>query len=198
MNNTITKNIKILIVLLVFVGGVMFARHLEKGKELKKVLPVGLTESQNEYFQKQLKETGVQYGYIKRGYYLLRQGKVESSIEIFKIASKNAYSQGTKAEAYRGLADAYEKKKDYKKALEYIVIIRDEHVNDWAKAPVIERAKYLEYASKGNYEMAVKYAEKALEVETNMPYNKGVPSQGYIERLNDLKASKDYMESPKK
>ena len=48
------------------------------------------------------------------------------------------------------------------------------------------------------YELAIQYAKKTLEVETSMPYNKGVPSQGFIDRLNDLIAAKDYILSLKK
>ena len=170
----------------------------QKAKADKKILPVGLTKGQEEYFKKELALTGKQYRYIQKGNILLREDNIDGAILEYEKALRNAYSNATRSEACRHLADAYEKKKNYKKALEYIITVRDKYVNDWAKAPVIERAKYLTYANRGNYEMAVAYAKKALEVETDMLYNKGVPSQGYIDRLNDLIAAKGYVLSLKK
>lgn len=194
----IIKSIIIFIVFsIIILSGVNVYRNKVSKKTKDNIVTTGMTKGQNEYFQEQLRITGKQYGYINKGDYYLKKGDADSAIAMFEVALKNAYSHATRGEAILSLAEAYEKKRDYKKALEYVILDRDKYINDWAKAPLIERAKYLEYASKGEYELAVKYAEKALEVETSMPYNKGVPSQGFIDRLNDLKAAKDYILSLK-
>ena len=197
-----TNIIKFIVIFIVSSAIILSGVSVYKSRISKKtkdaIITTGMTKGQNEYFQEQLRITGKQYGYINKGDYYLKKGDTDSAIVMFKIALKNAYSHATKGEAILSLADVYEKKKDYKKALEYVILDRDKYVNDWARAPLIERAKYLEYASKGEYELAVKYVKKALEVETSMPYNKGVPSQGFIDRLNDLIAAKDYIESLKK
>jgi len=190
--------IKYTLLLIVIFGLTIFAVRFDTDYRKKQVMQIGLNKGQNDYFQQQLKETGKQYEYIKRGYKYLDQENFDRAIGTFQEALKNAYSQGTKAEAYNGLANAFEKKKDYNKALEYVIIIRDEHVNDWAKAPVAMRVKYLEYAAKGECDLAVKATDEALAVEASMPYNKGVPSKRYVQRVNDLKASKEYIESLKK
>ena len=87
--------------------------------------------------------------------------------------------------------------RDYQKALELLKLARDEYVSDWAKEPIIERIKYLEYALQGNYAMAVKHAELALEADKKLPNRPKEGSEDYIERLNDLKAAKGYIESLK-
>jgi tetratricopeptide (TPR) repeat protein len=192
------KIIRVAALIFIFAGLIVFVIRYDKIYRNNKVIQLGLTKGQDGYFQKQLRETGKQYAFIERGIYYLENGDFDASIKMFEDALQNAYSQGTKGEAIIHLADAYEKKRDYDKALEYIVLDRDEYINDWAKAPVVERAKYLEYAASGEYELAVEQAEKALIVETNMPYNKGVPSEGYVQRVNDIKASKEYIEALKK
>lgn len=161
------------------------------------VFTTGLAKGQSDYFGQQLKKTGVQYRYIQKGNHYLKNGNIEAAIKMFETAQENAYSQATRGVAIINLANAYEKKRDYRKALEYTILSRDKYANDWAKAPYIERAKYLEYASTGNYKLAIKYAELTIKAETEV-HNSKTPSEGYVERLNDLKASKAYIESLKK
>jgi len=188
-------SIGITILLLLILLGILSLYFAKKDKIGETIVSTGLTRGQNEYFQEQLRETGKQFEYIQRGYSYLKDGDFDSAIEWFEVALKNAYSQATKAEAIRSLADGYEKRKDYAKTLEYISLIRDIYVSEWAKEPVVERAKYLEYASKGEYELAIEHAQKAIEANNKITQIKINPSQDYIERLNDLIAAKDYIES---
>jgi len=189
-----------LILIILTTGTILFRieKKYSSKEDNKKLISAGLTKNQGEYFKEQINQTGTFFGYYKKGYALLNNGKKDEAISMFKNALTNAYSQGTIAEAYRGLTDAYEKKRAYATALKYQIMIRDKYVNEWAEAPEIERAKYLEYASNGDYQSAVKYAKLALEVETNMPYNKGEPKSGYINRLNDIINAKGYILSLKK
>jgi tetratricopeptide (TPR) repeat protein len=165
-----------------------------KERRAEEILSIGLTKGQNEYFQEQLRETGKQFGYIQKGYSYLRSGNFDSAVEQFEIALENAYSDPTRGEAILGLSKVYEKKRDYEKALEYAILIRDKHTGGWANPPHIERAKYLEYASKGEYELAIEHAKKAIEANNRITQIKINPSQDYIDRLNDLIAAKDYIE----
>jgi len=190
--------IKIPILVVIFGAITIFAVHLDRAYREKQVMQIGLTKGQNDYFQEQLQETGKFFSPYKSARYLFKKNNINDALILYQKALDNAYSDSTTSLAYRGLADVYEKRKDYKKSLDYLVIIRDKHVNDWAKAPIEERIKYLEYAANGEYGLAVEQAEKALIVETNMPYNKGVPSEEFVQRVNDLKASKEYIESLKK
>jgi len=163
----------------------------------KKIVTTGLTKGQSDYLLKQLEETGKQYSYIQDGQQSLMSGDIENAIRLFEIALKSAYSQATEGEAIINLANAYEKKKDYEKALEYIIIDRDNYVNEWAKEPILQRTKYLEYASRGEYELAIEHAKKAIVAEMNI-HNSKTPRSDYTERLNDLIAAKDYILSLKK
>jgi len=71
------------------------------------------------------------------------------------------------------------------------------YVADWAKPPIFERIKYLEYASNGDYELAVQHAQMAIEADKNLPDSKGKVSPDYIDRLNDLKSAESYIRSIK-
>jgi len=138
----------------------------------------------------------VQYGYIEKGNRYLKNGDIESAIKMFETAEKNAYSHSTKAEALFHLSNAYEKKGDFEKALEYTIVYRDEYVNDWARGPINERARYLEYAVAGEYELTIEHAQKAVEADVKINVDQK-PREDYLERLNDLKSSKAYIESLK-
>ncbi|NQT07305.1 MAG: tetratricopeptide repeat protein [Candidatus Omnitrophica bacterium] len=196
-----TRN-KIIIIFVIFLASIFFGISVYKNQTSKDrknaILLMGLTKGQKDYFQDKLLDANKIENLIRKGKNLQKEGKYVEAIQVFEEIYKKSKWSGDKGSALLHIADAYEKMQDYKKALKYVVIDRDEYVNDWAKAPIVERAKYLEYAAQGNYEMALKYAKQALEVETNMPYNKGIPSQGYVDRLNDLIASKDYILSLKK
>ena len=197
-----TKNLLRLLLILVITIIALFStvtiyRKTRERVEAKKILPVGLTKGQEEYFTKELSKVGRQFGYIKKGDKYLDNNDIESAIQMYEVALKNAYSNATESQACRHLANAYEKKHDYKKALEYIALVRDKYVNDWAKEPVAERAKYLGYASKGEYELAVEHARKAMQAEMKI-HDLTKPRKDYQDRLNDLIAAKGYVLSLKK
>jgi tetratricopeptide (TPR) repeat protein len=105
--------------------------------------------------------------------------------------------RGSKGVAMFAIADAYETKRDYAKALKQMIIIRDKYINEWAKEPVVERAIYLDYALKGEYELAIEHAQKAIEEDEKLPNVPKGGSPDYIQRLNDLKVAKDYILSLK-
>ncbi|KJJ83569.1 hypothetical protein OMAG_002563 [Candidatus Omnitrophus magneticus] len=71
---------------------------------------------------------------------------------------------------------------------------RDKYVSDWAKEPIVERVKYLEYVLKGEYDLAVEHARMALELDKRLPNRPKIGSSDYIERLNDVIAAKEYIE----
>jgi tetratricopeptide (TPR) repeat protein len=192
-----TKFISALVFITIIFLGVYVMISKNNKKNDNKVFTTGLTKGQSEYFQQQMNEVGVQYGYIQKGNYCLERGDIEKAIEWYETAEENAYSHPTRAEAIFHLANAYEKKRDYNKALEYVILDRDKYVNDWAREPIVERAKYLEYALAGEYELAIEHAQKAIEADMKININ-GKPRSDYIERLNDLKASKEYIQSLKK
>jgi len=161
------------------------------------ILSMGLTKGQGEYFAKELELTGKQYGFIRKGNILLEEGNIDAAIIEYEKALKNAYSRATKGEAITHLSIAYEKKRDYKKALQYAVLDKDIYTANWAKGPVVERVKYLEYAANGKYELAIEYARNALKADANLPDSHGEPMQQYIEGLHDLIVAKDYILSLK-
>jgi len=182
----------------IFIVGITIKQRGEtKKRDTQTVVMVGLQKNQAKGLIKEYEKAFKQASHIKKGDELLKVGKLDEAILEFKVALTSAKSKGTKGEASLYLANAYEKKKDYKKALEYVIVDRDEYVNDWAKAPIIERAKYLKYASQGNYEKAVEYAEKAIE-EDVMLFDRKKPREDYVERLNDIRASKEYIEHLKR
>ena len=164
--------------------------------EAENIITTGMTEGQKEYFSSKLSEATNVVRLFRRGKRLRDQGEYESALNIFQKIFENKDDTGYKGMAIINIADTYEKKRDYKKALEYMIIDRDEYINDWAKEPVLERIKYLEYASRGNYDLTIKHAELAMQAEMKVHGTKK-PRKDYIERLNDLKASKEYIESLK-
>lgn len=157
------------------------------------VFIVGLPDSQRSGVVKELEYAAKEDSYIKEADGLMKEGKIEEAIKSYEAALALAKFSGSKAVIYFHMADAYEKRRDYRNALGRIIIIRDKYVNDWAKEPMIERAKYLEYALQGEYDLAVEHAQKSLEADAKLPNTPKGGSPDYIERLNDLKAAKDYI-----
>ena len=158
---------------------------------------VGLTGGQQKTFQQDLSGAMSQYGHIKKGDRLFTKGNFDDALKEYETALSLAKSSGSKGEALRSLADLYEKKRDYKKALEYIIIERDQYTADWAKEPRFERAKYIEYAIEGEYELVIEHAKKALVADKKI-HNSNITQQDYQNRLNDLIIAKEYIMSLKK
>jgi len=171
---------------------------INRPKNSQVVVMAGFPEKKSNGLMKEMNYAFKQANYLKDGDSLLKDENFKGAIEMYEVAFKEAKSQGSKGLAIYSIANAYEKKKDYEKAFKYVIIDKDQYVNDWAKEPVIERAKYLEYASKGEYDLAVEYAQKAAEASSKLPNRKGKPREDYIERLNDIKASKEYIENLKR
>src|SRR3989338_901879 len=154
MSNKKVSIIITIAVIVVIVGmPIIFSKH--KNPTQQPTVVTGLTEGQQKTFQQDLSGAMKQFGYIKKGDKLLAEGKFDDAIREYQTALSLAKSAGTKGEALRSLADLYEKKKDYKKVLEYITIETDKYIADWAKSPLLERSEYLKYASEGEYEHAV-------------------------------------------
>ncbi len=189
--------IMILVVILVLIAGVTIHQKQAKKHNATAVVMVGFPKSMSGGLQQQLGEAFKYKSYLDKGDELVKEGKIDEAIKNYKTAFSLAGISGAKAVAIIAISDAYEKKMDYKKALEFVIIDRDKYVNDWAKEPVIERAKYLEYALKGEYELAVEHAQKALEADMKL-FNRKQPREDYLQRLNGLKSAKDYILSLKK
>lgn len=197
MNNNRKIVLKIIVISLIVVGIIMLGltiQHQQKEQQkINAVLVTGFPKEEGKGFQKELEHAFKEADILERGDVLLREGKIDEAIKEYEKALSLAKLSGSKAVASISIANAYEKKRDYKRALELIIIDRDKYVNDWAKEPVVERAKYLEYALNGEYELAVDHAKKALEADANLPNRPKNGSPDYIQRLNDLKSAKDYI-----
>lgn len=174
------------------IRAIMIAKKIPP-KDPKGVFIVGLPDGQRSGVVKELEDAAKEDSYIKKADELMKDGKIEEAIKSYEAALALAKFSGSKAVIYFHMADAYEKRRDYRNALGRIIIIRDKFVNDWAKEPVVERTKYLEYALQGEYDIAVEHAQKALEADAKLPNAPKGGSPDYIERLNDLKAAKDYI-----
>lgn len=161
------------------------------------VVITGLAKGQQKAFQHELVGAANQYGYIKKGNGLLVKGNFDDAIKEYQTALSLAKSKGSKGEAYNSLANVYEKKKDYKKAMEYVELDSSQYIADWAKRPIVERIKYLEHASNGEYDLAIEHAKKAMDAEASLPDSNDELSKDYVERLNDLVAAKEYILSLK-
>jgi len=186
------------IVIFVVIFGISYQQKRQIEEKPKAVVLVGFSEKEGAGLQKELMEVFERDRYLKTGEELLKKGKIEEAIKQFEIAFEVAKSPGGRGLAVFCLANACEKKRDYQKALEYVVIGRDKYCASWAKGPDIERAQYLEYALNGEYDLAVEHARKALEADSKLPNTPKGGSIDYRERLNDIMAAKDYIESLKK
>ena len=187
----------VIIFLLVVIGLNINQKQVQKNKSTAVVI-VGSPSGGLTLFQKELIEASKYTSFLDKGDELVKEGKVDDAIKEYETAFSLAKISGAKAVAVLAIADAYEKKHDYVNALKYETIDRDKYVSDWAKEPVVERVLYLEYALKGEYDLAVEHAQKALEADANLPNRPKGGSPDYIQRLNDLKAAKDYITSLKK
>lgn len=167
-------------------------------KDPEGVFIVGLPDGQRSGVVKELEHAAKEDSYVKIADELMKEGKIEEAIKSYEAAIALAKFSGSKAVVYFHMADAYEKRRDYRNALLKIIIIRDKYVNDWAKEPIVERAKYLEYALQGEHDLAIEHAQKALEADAKLPNTPKGGSPDYIERLNDLKAAKNYILGLKK
>ena len=186
------------VVLCVMILGITWRQKQIKKRESDTIVIIGAPKKGISGIKKEFKYASTLYSYLKSGDALMKQNRISEAITEYEKALSMAKSSGSRRVAHIAIANAYEKKRDYKKALELVIIDRDKYVNDWGKAPTVERAKYLEYALNGDYELAVEHAKKALEEDKKLPNRPKEGRSDYIERLNDLITAKDYILSLKK
>ena len=195
-DNLVNKVITIVIVAIsVFIIGLFFNWRHVFGEKKRPIITTGLSTNQEENFQKELGSAFKVFSLIHKGRKLLSQSDYDGAILNFKQALSASKMSGEKGVSMECLADVYEKKRDYFFARDWMIKGRDNCPNEWALKPFVGRIQYLGYALNGDYELAVQQASKAIE-----DYKIIGPAQtkGAIERLNDLKAAKDYILSLKK
>ncbi|MBD3379103.1 MAG: hypothetical protein GF408_01410 [Candidatus Omnitrophica bacterium] len=166
----------------------LFARKPETGIQ-------GFSGGQKSALQDYLSEASEQFALIKKGNELLSEGDIARAISEYERAFEKADTTVAKGEALFCLANAYEKDRNYTEALKHINMYKDNYVAEWAQGPVNERSKYLMSAAKGDYLGALLHAERSIaEYEAIYKGRKEIRPD-YIERLNDLKASRAYIEN---
>jgi len=196
--NLVIKIVIMIIIIFLIVVGISINQKRVKKDKSTTVVMVGFPKGGATVFQKELTEAFEYKSYLDKGNELARQGKINDAIKEYETAFSLAKMRGARGVVLFAMADAYEKSRDYEKALKQISIIRDNYINDWAKESVVERAIYLDYVLKGEYDLAIEHAQKALEADAKLPNRPAAGREDYIERLNDLKAAKDYIMSLKK
>jgi len=195
--NFILKIVVMIIVIFLIVVGISINQKQVKKNKSTAVVMVGFPKGGATVFQKELTEAFKYKSFLDKGNESVKQGKIDDAIKEYETAFSLAKMRGAKGVAMFAIADAYETKRDYAKALKQMIIIRDKYINEWAKEPVVERAIYLDYALKGEYELAIEHAQKAIEEDEKLPNVPKGGSPDYIQRLNDLKVAKDYILSLK-
>jgi len=185
------------IFLIIIIGLNINQKQMQKNKSTA-VVVVGSPSGGSTLFQKELIGAFKYKSFLDKGDELVKEGKIDGAIKEYETAFSLAKMRGARGVALFAMADAYEKSRDYEKALKQISVIRDNYINDWAKEPVVERALYLDYALRGEYDLAVEHAQKALEEDAKLPNSPKGGSKDYIEHLNNLKIAKDYIMSLKK
>ena len=149
---------------------------------------------------KELDSAMTEFNYVKIGNQYLDNGEYVKAVEQFETVIERNRSAASVINARTGLINVYEKMKDYAKAKNILQTETDKYMlpkTAVTRIPDEKRLKYLEYASEGNYDLAIAYAQKAVDASANLPGLNGKPRQDYMERLNDLKVSKEYIESLK-
>jgi len=173
--------------------GIFFSSIRAKEAAKRGAIVTGLSKGQVDYIQKEMNMAFTQQSYIDAGNKMLKDGNIDGAIESYKKALSTSKMSGEKGQTWVSIANAYEKRRDYKNALEWMMIARD-HCPEWSRKPDTERVRYLEYALQGNYESVIEHARNAVKeienIETRL-------KDTYIARLNDLIAAKEYILSLK-
>jgi tetratricopeptide (TPR) repeat protein len=135
---------------------------------------------------KDMQDSSSRYEPIKIGKRYYRDGNYEEAIVWFKKALANPHLGTFESSAYLWLIDSYEKNTQYTEAAEMLEkrLIRvhkksGKTIPEWS-----EHLTYLEYAAQGNFDLAIKHAQKAAEITEKEP----VYHKFYLERLKDLEA----------
>lgn len=150
---------------------------------------------------KEMEFVRTEYDYIEKGNEYLENGEIDKAIAQYNIVLKRDKKTSALMSAKRGLINAYEKDRGYSTAADLLdQKLQDSKIpnDDKWRMPEEERLKYLRYATEGNYEMAVEHAKKALVADARLPNRPKEGSFDYLDRLNDIKSAKEYIESLRK
>ena len=198
-----TKNIlKILILgLVVFVAIFGISVGVKKKQQARQsaILITGLPKNQTGILL-ELEKASSDYSYIEYATNLLKENRTDEAVEAYKKAISSIKSSNMRSLAKLGLVDAYEKAREYKKATNVLSDITKGYKvppTNMFRIPNDERLKYLEYAAKGDYDLAFEYAKKAAEADSKLPNRRGRPREDYVERLKDLLEAREYILSSK-
>ena len=203
MNNKMVLKIITIVIIAIFIValGLTYRTVYVNQKQPKAYLVTGLSKEQVAGLQKELEYVSTEHEYIDKGDAYLKEGRIQDAIEQFNIVLKRGKKTSALDFARDGLVNAYEKAQDYKTAADLLEKIMSKYVlpkGDKWRAAEDERLLYLRYANNGDYDLAVEHAQKALEADTKLPNRPKDGRSDYIQRLNDLKAAKDYILSLKK
>lgn len=190
-----------LIVIGIIVAGITY-RNIEVRKQQQRAyLLVGFSKEQAAGIQKELEYISPEHDIVDRGYAYLKEGKTREAIEQFNTVLERGKKTAALGDAREGLVAAYEKARDYKTAADLLEKIMSKYVvqkgDKWRLADD-ERLLYLRYAADGEYDLALEHAQKSLEANAQLPNKPKGANPQYYERLDDLKAAKDYIMSLKK
>jgi tetratricopeptide (TPR) repeat protein len=196
--------LKIIVISLIMVGfiaaGITYRSVEVKKQQQRAYLLVGFPKEQAAGIQKELEYISTEHDFVDRGYAYLKEGKIKDAIEQFNTVLIRGKKTAALGDAREGLVDAYEKARDYKTAvglLEKIIARFKIPKGDMWRTAADERLLYLQYAASGDYALAIEHAQKALEADAKLPNRPVGGRQDYIDRLNDLKAAKEYIMSLK-
>lgn len=190
-----------LIVIGFIAAGITYRNVEVKKQQQRAYVIVGLPKEQAAGIQKELEYISPEHDIVDRGYAYLKEGKTREAIEQFNAVLERGKKTAALGDAREGLVDAYEKARDYKTAvglLEKIIARFKISKGDMWRTSADERLLYLRYAADGEYDLAVEHAQKSLEADAKLPNRPQGANPQYYERLNDLKAAKDYILSLKK
>ncbi|MDP3790664.1 MAG: tetratricopeptide repeat protein [Candidatus Omnitrophota bacterium] len=192
--------VMIVSVIVIIAGGITVKTYVNEKRTQQTYIVTGLPEKQTGVL-KELQIVATEHAYITQGYEYLKTGDFNKAREQFEIVLKRNQPTGALPEARRGIVDVYEKIHDYvtaAKSFEKIIATFKIPKGDMWRLPDDERLSYLLYAANGDYDLAIEHAQKALEADSQLPNAPKGGSPDYIQRLNDLKAAKDYILSLKK
>lgn len=187
-------------VFVIMIGGITMKTYVKVARPQRTYVVTGLPENQTGVL-KELQIVATEHAYIEKGYEYFKNGEYDKAKEQFEIVIKRNKPTGALPEARQGMVDLYEKMRDYKTAAELfekiIATFKIPKGNMW-RLPDDERLSYLLYAANGDYELAIEHAQKALEADASLPNRPKEGREDYIQRLNELKAAKDYILGLKK
>jgi hypothetical protein len=162
------------------------------------VIAVGVESSKQKQFSNELSKSFADGRLLKNADKLIAQGKLDEAIYYLTDLIENNKNFELRGLARNSLINAYEEKRLYSKAYEILFNKTKSYTippNHKFRRPVEERLSYLRYASNGEYELSIKHAKLALEADSKLPTSN---RELFDQRLKDLIAAKDYIESLKK